>query len=34
MQTIPYALVVGSLLYAMLYTTQDICFAIGMVSKY
>ena len=31
---IPYASVVGSLMYAMLCTRPDICFAVGMVSRY
>ena len=31
---IPYASVVGSLMYAMFYTSLDICFAVGMVSRY
>ena len=34
MRGIPYALVVGSLMYAMLCTRPDICFAVGMVSRY
>ena len=34
MRGIPYASVVGSLMYAMLCTRQDICFVMGMVSKY
>ena len=34
MAGIPYALALGSLMYAMLYTRPDICFAIGMVSRY
>ena len=31
---IPYALTVGSLMYAMLCTRPDICFAVGMVNRY
>ena len=31
---VPYASAVGSLMYAMLCTRPDICFAIGMVSRY
>ena len=31
---IPYASVVGSLMYVMLCTRPDICFAIGMFSRY
>ena len=32
--TIPYAFVVGSFMYAMLCTKLNICFVVGMVSKY
>ena len=34
MDGIPYASAVESLMYAMLCTRPDICFAVGMVSKY
>ena len=34
MKTVPYASVVGSLMYAMLCTWPDICFAVGMASRY
>ena len=34
MPGVPYASAVGSLMYAMLYTRPDICFAVGMVSRY
>ena len=34
MRGISYALAVESLIYAMLCTRLDICFAVGMVSKY
>jgi hypothetical protein len=34
MRNIPYASAVGSLMYAMLCTRPDICFAVGMVSRY
>ena len=34
MARVPYASVVGSLMYAMLCTRPNICFAIGMVSHY
>ena len=34
MSRLPYASAVGSLMYAMLCTRPDICFAIGMVSRY
>ena len=34
MDGIPYASAVGSLMYAMLCTRPDICFAVGMVSRY
>ena len=34
MTEIPYASVVGSLMYKMLCTRPAICFAVGMVSRY
>ena len=34
MRKIPYASVVEILMYAMLYTRPDICFVVGMVSRY
>ncbi|RVW85792.1 Retrovirus-related Pol polyprotein from transposon TNT 1-94 [Vitis vinifera] len=34
MRRVPYASVVGSLMYAMLCTRPDICFAVGVVSRY
>ena len=34
MQLVTYAFVVGSLMYAMLCTRLDICFEVGMVSRY
>ena len=34
MQEIPYASVVGSLMYVMLCTRLDICFVVGMVGIY
>jgi len=34
MSSIPYASAVGSLMYVMLCTRPDICFAIGLVSRY
>ena len=34
MKDVPYASVVGSLMYAMLCTRPDICFAVGLVSHY
>ena len=34
MEGIPYASVVGSLMYVMLCTRLDIYFAVGMVSRY
>ena len=34
MSRIPYALAVGSLMYAMLCTRPDICYAVGVVSRY
>ena len=34
MVRVPYASAVGSLMYAMLCTRLDICFIVGMVSRY
>lgn len=34
MRRVPYANAVGSLVYAILCTRPDICFAVGMVSRY
>ena len=34
MTRVPYASAVGSLMYAMLCTQPNICFAVGMVSRY
>jgi len=34
MKDVPYASAVGSFMYAMLCTRLDICFAVGMVSRY
>ncbi|XP_075633321.1 secreted RxLR effector protein 161-like [Castanea sativa] len=34
MTRVPYASAVGSLMYAMLCTRPDICFVVGMVSRY
>ncbi|KAH9743690.1 hypothetical protein KPL70_003387 [Citrus sinensis] len=34
MRQVPYVEAVGSLMYAMLCTRPDICFAVGMVSRY
>ena len=34
MSTVPYAAAVGSLMYAMLCTRPDICYAVGLVSRY
>ena len=34
MKNAPYASVVGRLIYAMLFTRLDICFAVGLVSRY
>ena len=34
MKVVPYAFVVGSLMYAMLCTRPDICFVVGMVIRY
>ena len=34
MKAVPYASACGSLMYAMLCTRPDICFAVGMVSRY
>ena len=34
MEKVPYASIVGSLMYAMLCTRPDICFIVGMVNRY
>ena len=34
MSRVPYASAVGSLMYAMLSTRPDICYAVGVVSRY
>ena len=34
MKDLPYVSAVGSLMYAMLCTRLDICFAVGLVSRY
>ena len=34
MRKVPYANAVGSLMYAMMCTRPDICYAVGMVSRY
>ena len=34
MESVPYASTVCSLMYAMLCTRPDICFIVGMVSRY
>jgi hypothetical protein len=34
MSHVPYASVVGSLMYAMVYTRPDIAHAVGFLSKY
>ena len=34
MSKVPYASAVGSLMYAMMCTRPDICYAVGLVSRY
>ena len=34
MKVVPYASILGSLMYAMPCTRLDICFAVGMVNRY
>ena len=34
MKTVPYASAVGSFMYVMLYTRLDICYSVGIVSRY
>ena len=34
MRQVPYTSAVGSLMYAMLCTRSDICYSVGMVSRY
>ena len=33
-KTVPYSLTVGSLMYVMLCTRPDICYSVGIVSRY
>ena len=33
-QSVPYASIVGSLMYMMLYIRPDICFVVGMMGRY
>ena len=34
MKTVPYASAIGSVMFAMLCNRPDICFVVGMVSRY
>ena len=34
MKIVPYALAVGSLMYVMLCTRSNICYSVGIVSRY
>ena len=34
MKMVPYASIVGNLLYAMLYIRLDICYVVAIVSRY
>ena len=34
MKTVPYASTIGSLMYVMLCTILDICYSVGIVSRY
>ena len=34
MSRVPYASVVGSLIYAIMCTRPDICYAVGLVNQY
>ena len=34
MSSIPYALIVRSIMYAMLYTRPDVAYALGIVSRF
>ena len=34
MKNVPYASVVGSLMYVVMCTRPDICFAVGLVSRF
>ena len=34
MSKVPYALAIGSLMYAMVYTRPDIAHAVGVVSRF
>ena len=33
METIPYASTLGSVMYALLFTCPDICYAVGILSR-
>jgi hypothetical protein len=34
MENVPYASALGSLMYAMLFTRPDLCFVVGLLSRY
>ena len=34
MSNVPYSTAIGSLMYTMMYTRPDICYVVGMVSRY
>ena len=34
MSRVPYSIAVGSLMYAMMCTRPDVCYAVGLVSRY
>ena len=34
MARVPYANAIGSLMYAMMYTQPDICYVVGLVSRF
>ena len=34
MEGVPYSSAIGSLMYAMMCTRPDICYAVGLVSRY
>ena len=34
MRQVPYASTIGSLMYVMLCTRPDICYSVGMISRY
>lgn len=34
MELVPYSIIFGSLMYAMMYTHPNICYVVGLISRY